>query len=392
MNGAIPIYAFDIIDENNIINNELEREYRLASKNKLLTCCGCGSPIMFKFKNLDKMKPHFSHYSSSGNEGCSYGKETEEHIEGKKILLSHMRKLYPNLFYEMRYYIKSINRYADLYFKSDDKELIIEFQRTDLDVNTINEKFKDYKSLDVSILWVFSEEYDSLQKVLREYNLSFTRRSVLNNFNNRLTLLNVANKEITILSKMLYKDKETQRIVLDKIFHETYLLDDIRINLDGSIQSSFDENLKLAKNKFITDHEDRLRKEKEDQEAREKLRIKRHSEKNLILNNRLKEKSKKYDERIKKFDVREYIKNCEKIPQNNIKNLNSNKKSSMYLLHKKNIEGILQGEKTDLVNIICEGFKTNEDYVDDIIDILNIEIKNGNKKARNLLKKFESHR
>ena len=110
MNGAIPIYAFNIIDENNIINNELEREYRFASKNKLLTCCGCGSPIMFKFKNLDKRKPHFSHYSSSGNEGCSYGKETEEHIEGKKLLLDHMRKFYPNLFYEMRYYIKFINK------------------------------------------------------------------------------------------------------------------------------------------------------------------------------------------------------------------------------------------------------------------------------------------
>ena len=382
MNGAIPIYAFNIIDENNIINNELEREYRFASKNKLLTCCGCGSPIMFKFKNLDKRKPHFSHYSSSGNEGCSYGKETEEHIEGKKLLLDHMRKFYPNLFYEMRYYIKFINRYADLYFKYDDKELIIEFQRTDLDINTINEKFKDYKSLDVNILWVFSEEYDSLQKVLREYNLSFTRRSVLNNFNNRLTLLNVANKEITILAKMLYKDKETQRIVLDEIFHETYLLNDIKINLDGSIQSSFDENLKLAKNKFITDHKDRLRKEKEDQEAREKLRIKKQSEKNLIIKNRLKEK----------INADHYVEKGAELSENKLQDKSFKKRSGQYRAHKKVINDILKGDNLELIDDICEGFRMNLYYVDEIIDILSIEIKNGNKKARNLLKKFESYR
>ena len=105
-----PIYSFDILGRNNTIKIEIEKTFRFASKQGLLKCSDCGNQVIFRFNDLEKRKPHFSHLNKGDTEGCSYGKETEEHIEGKKILLNRMRELYPDIYHQIRYKVKSINR------------------------------------------------------------------------------------------------------------------------------------------------------------------------------------------------------------------------------------------------------------------------------------------
>lgn len=105
-----PVYSFDILGINNIIELDIEKTFRSASKQGLLKCSDCGNPVIFRFNDLEKRIPHFAHLNKGNTESCGCGKETEEHIEGKRILLNRMRELYPNIYHQMRYKVKSINR------------------------------------------------------------------------------------------------------------------------------------------------------------------------------------------------------------------------------------------------------------------------------------------
>lgn len=94
------IYAFNIVGNNETINYAIEREWRKAGENNELLCDECGAPVIFRYGKI--YKPHFAHKSEfQGVNCCSYSTETEEHIEGKKILLNYMQKLYPDIFGEI---------------------------------------------------------------------------------------------------------------------------------------------------------------------------------------------------------------------------------------------------------------------------------------------------
>lgn len=240
-----PIYSFDILGRNNTIKIEIEKTFRFASKQDLLKCSDCGNQVIFRFNDLEKRKPHFSHLNKGDTEGCSYGKETEEHIEGKKILLNRMRELYPDIYHQMRYKVKSINRYADLFFKLEDQQLIIEFQRTDLDFELFEEKTRNYNSINISNLWLLSGRKEDLKNITREYSLTFFQRINLNNTSKPILFLDVENRTITMMAKIIYKDKEENEITMDRIFYKTYPVDNLIIKLDGTISQILKSVIKL---------------------------------------------------------------------------------------------------------------------------------------------------
>ena len=191
-------------------------------------------------------------------ESCSYGKETEEHIEGKRILLNRMRELYPNIYHQMRYKVKSINRYADLFFQLDDQQLIIEFQRTDMDFRIFEEKLKDYNSININNIWLLSGSKEDLKNITREYSLTFFQRVNLNSTSKPILFLDVDNRTITMMAKIVYEDKKTSEIIMDRIFYKTYPVDNLIIKLDGTIESDFEESYKAERLNFIKEYQEKL--------------------------------------------------------------------------------------------------------------------------------------
>lgn len=257
LNGK-PIYSFDILGDNGTIKHQVEREYRSSSNQGLLKCPECSGAVIFKFRNLDKMVPHFSHLNSGDNEGCSYGRETEEHIEGKKILLDRMRVLYPNIYHQMRYKVKEVNRFADLFFKLDDQQLIMEFQRTELDFRRFEDKIKDYNSLGINSLWFLSGSREDFSKIHREYNLPFFQRVNLYTITKPLLFLNTNEKTITMMAKLVYRNPRTDEVTMDKMFYKTYPIDEVIIRLDGTIESDFSDSFEVEQQSFIKECQEKI--------------------------------------------------------------------------------------------------------------------------------------
>ena len=225
------INAFAVWDEeNDIINEDMELEWKRAGKRGLLTCVECGHLVSFKVKDPHKKRPHFFHKVMKGAiRECNYNEESEEHIRGIGIILDYMKEAYKNIKYEFRYKLSN-NKYADLYFEFDDgNKLAIEFERQDLDFEYWEEKHNSLKSLNINDLWFI--KMDNSEDINKLYDLSFYKRVVLNN-TKELLLLNIENRTVTMARKMEYRD-EFNMIIDNNVFKHTYKLSDTKVLSSG---------------------------------------------------------------------------------------------------------------------------------------------------------------
>ncbi len=262
------IYAFNVVGSNETINYNVEREWRKAGERDELLCDECDSPVIFRCGKI--YKPHFAHKSEfQGGNHCAYSNETEEHIAGKKILLNYMQNIYPDVFAEIRYKLPE-RRKADLYFKfKDGQELIIEFQRQRLSVSYWDEKREFYKRLGLNNIWFLSGKREQFDELIREYQLSFWNRMVLNDSDNMILFLDIDTEEVTIIKKITVVNEESNEIIYDRLFSKTYQLNEIKILPDGSIECDFNEGFNLEKTKFAQAY---LEQEKREQEQKERIK------------------------------------------------------------------------------------------------------------------------
>lgn len=365
------VYSFDILGINNIINFDIEKGFRSASKKGLLKCSDCGNPVIFRFNDLEKRIPHFAHLNKGNTESCGYGKETEEHIEGKRILLNRMRELYPNIYNQMRYKVKSINRYADLFFQLDDQQLIIEFQRTDLDFQLFEEKSKNYDSINMNNLWLLSGNKEVLKDITREHRLSFFERIHLNIANKPILFLDVENRTITMMAKIVYEDKETKEITMDRIFYKTYPVDNLIIKLDGTIESNFEESYKIERLKFIKEHQEKLELEK-------KLRM----EKSYELERLNLEKKTSINNKI---DSTRNIEGYKKKYKSEIKPELRGIHYKVYKIHVDNLLNNYTEDLFEMISLVCNNNITINQIVKELLDA---KINEGNMEAKDILNKI----
>jgi len=389
------IYAFDILGKNDTVLFEREKEYRRASKKNLLKCCGCGGTVIFKFRDLEKRIPHFAHLNQSNTKSCSYGNETEEHIEGKRIILNRMRELYPDIHNQMRYKIKTINRYADLFFQLNDQQLIIEFQRTDLDFDIFEEKIKDYHLSSINSLWLLSGIKEDFENITREHSLTFFQRVNLNAENRPLLFLDVDNRTITMMSKFEYKIKETKEVYMDKLYYKTYSVDDIIIKLNGVIECDFEESCRTEKTKFFKECQERV-------EIEEKNQINKTFSSNFEEYNSAEQMNLFEDrgERIKLEKKRSIDKNADS-SENGEKRLNENylkrNKSKInpesidinHKIYKSLVENLLNNYTEDLHHTILGACYNNSSICEIVKKHLEEAIDRGNKKAKTILNSLD---
>ena len=349
-----PIYSFDILGKNNTLKLDIEKTFRSASKQGLLKCSDCGNSVIFKFNDIEKRIPHFAHLNSGNAENCSYGKESEEHIEGKKIVLNRMRELYPNIYHRMRYRVKSINRFSDLYFQLNEQELIVEFQRTALDFNLFEEKSQNYDSIYINNIWLLSGNKEDLKDITREYGLTFFQRINLNKTNKPVLFLDVENRTITMMAKIVFEDKEINEVTMDKIFHKTYPVDDLIINIDGTIESDFEFSYEAVKLNFIEEYQEKLDIEK-------KLQV-----------------DKKMDSTI----------NLEKYKKKHKREIRPDLRSISYKIYKGHINTLINNYNNDLFETILLACNNNITVYQIVRELLEEIINTGNNDARTLLNRI----
>lgn len=301
------IYAFNVIGKNDTINYIIEKDWKRAGETSQLRCDECEAPVIFRCGKINK--PHFAHKSDfQGGNPCTYSDETEEHIEGKKLLLNYMKELYPDVQGEMRHKLPE-RKSADLYFKfSDNQELVIEFQRQRLSVRYWDNKREFYDKICLNNIWFLSGKKEELNELIREYQLSFWNRMVLNDSDNKILFLDVDKKEITIISKITVRDDETNEVVYDNLYNKTYSLNSIKIFPTGVIECDFYEGYNEDKDKFVqayleqkqieNEKKEQLRKELIEQKNRE-AREKEMQRKTLAERELLKKIAEEQDKKIK---------------------------------------------------------------------------------------------
>lgn len=163
-----------------IINifDETEETFRKWSKEGKLRCIheGCKTPIM-RYANGDYKMPYFSHVDNSGcdfsedgygRESGKYNAETKrEHSLGQYKLAGWIRKIKGVTDLQLEKIIEESNQRADIYFKYNNEEYIIEYQCTP-QATKYNERHELYRLNKINDIWVFGTKKYSIEELLKE--------------------------------------------------------------------------------------------------------------------------------------------------------------------------------------------------------------------------------
>jgi hypothetical protein len=392
--NSTPIYAFNVKGKNETINYTVEKEWKKAGEMNQLICDECEAPVIFRCGKINI--PHFAHKSDlQGGNHCTYCNETEEHIAGKKLLLNYMKSLYPGIYAEMRYKLPERKR-ADLYFRfTNGQELIIEFQRQRLSVSYWDNKRDFYNKLGLDNIWFLSGKKEELEDLIREYQLTFWNRMVLNDSNNTILYLDVEQKQITIIKKITVIDNDTSELIYDQLFNRTYPLTDIKILPDGSIDCNFNDTFNAERHKFVQQYLEQKRREAEDKERLrhelEEQEIRKNEEREKREQQRLEQLAKKQEEVKEKDDnldvwneigysKKSYVQNAYKSAPK--KNYSVYIRNDEYYKDKVNkaVLGYKYG-KENLVRILKNGGSTEYNIIKNLFEE---QINKGNIKAKKI--------
>ena len=163
-----------------IINifDETEETFRKWSKEGKLRCIheGCKTPIM-RYANGDYKMPYFSHIDNSGcdfseddygRESGKYNSKTKrEHSLGQYKLAGWIRKIKGVTDLQLEKIIEETNQRADIYFKYNNKEYVIEYQCTP-QATKYNERHELYRLNKINDIWIFGTKKYGIEELLKE--------------------------------------------------------------------------------------------------------------------------------------------------------------------------------------------------------------------------------
>ncbi|WP_019240510.1 MULTISPECIES: competence protein CoiA family protein [Bacillus] len=138
----------------------------LKNREKQFYCPCCGSRVFLK---AGKIK--VAHFAHKANESCSYATEgeTEEHLLGKQLLYTWLRK--QNLNVQMEKFFPSFKQRADLYVENDGKKFAIEYQCSIISPEDIKKRTVFYRKNGVTPIWILSSRHLKIKRPT-EYILS----------------------------------------------------------------------------------------------------------------------------------------------------------------------------------------------------------------------------
>lgn len=229
------IYSFDIKNEYGNEEIDISEEYRKAGQTGLLTCEECGTPVYLK---AGKTRiPHFAHKDS--NRSCFFKEnknESEEQKKGKILLYKWLCNQYDYVYIDKKYE----NRRANISVVTDSGIIALQFIRNERSLSEWDEKRIDYINLGIKDLYFFSTN-DFENK-----NSGELFRKIVQKYSNDMTIKMIdTGKNELMLMRYIDINDDQDKLFYSKLFCKTYNIYDTKLNIDGVIQSDFeDEYLK----------------------------------------------------------------------------------------------------------------------------------------------------
>ncbi|MBV7276054.1 hypothetical protein JMF89_01250 [Clostridiaceae bacterium UIB06] len=238
-----------------------------ASQNRQLVCEECGDIVILRAGN-DKV-PHFAHKNK--NESCyweKYGKkETEEHKKGKSIIYQYLKEKYIDAEISVNYRHSNIRR-SDVFakFKSG-TQLAVEFLRIDMKITDWKEKHDFYKSNNINNIWLLSTKEYNKQDIKNVSIDFFEKFLAYKSDDDIIKFLNTKQQSIILIKKMEYKG----RAYYKELFTKEYKIQDILIDMHGTINCDFKIQYDKAYQNFINNV---LKREKTKKKAKSDKKFK----------------------------------------------------------------------------------------------------------------------
>lgn len=232
------ICSFDVKNKYGNYETEIYEEYKKAGQTGLLKCEECGTVVFLKAGN--KKVPHFAHKDSNRN--CYYElhkNESEEQKKGKFILYKWLAEQYDNVHIDKRY----SNRRANVSLESEKGIVALQYFRNERSLNEWNEKREDYLELGIKDLYFFSfKEFNKENKISEEQFRKIVQKYSSDNI---IKMLDTDTNELLLMRYMDFNDKNGN-LFYSRLFSKSYNIYDVKLTLDGIIESNFEDEYKIA--------------------------------------------------------------------------------------------------------------------------------------------------
>ena len=119
-------------------------------KVKDYVCPICGGKVIYK--QGTKIQSHFAHAKNCNCQYDNYKKESEEHLNTKKKLYEHFKKMYRTVEVEHLFKTNDSVQIADVYIK--DREVAFEYQRSVIPFEVIKERTIGYEKAGIKPIWL----------------------------------------------------------------------------------------------------------------------------------------------------------------------------------------------------------------------------------------------
>ncbi len=154
-------------DDKETIFNALDDDIEKA---KEYHCPVCKGKVIFR-KGV-KVQSHFAHVKNCSCEYNTYKTENSKHLETKKNLYNHFKKIYNNVEVEYVFKTQDSVQIADVYIK--DINVAFEYQRSVIPYELIEERTRGYEKARIKLIWLI--DTNKFIKELRYYNgISYIR-------------------------------------------------------------------------------------------------------------------------------------------------------------------------------------------------------------------------
>lgn len=154
---------------NSIINtiDNLDSDIRKWSDKGIIKCPYCGNKMVFRNGKI-KVK-HFSHVHKCSVKYYYYENETNEHMQGKKLLYEWLKKQdnIDNL--KMEAWVPETHQRPDIYFEQNNKRFVVEYQCSPISSEYL-ERHKLYQLAGINDIWILgTEKYKNSHKFIEKY-------------------------------------------------------------------------------------------------------------------------------------------------------------------------------------------------------------------------------
>jgi competence protein CoiA len=124
---------------------------RIRSKGLSFLCPQCSSALNLRIGSQNI--PHFAHLSHSDCEVAKH--ESPEHLLSKQLLYDRVNLLYAGV--RLEHYIKELKQIADIYVKTDTREIAIEIQCSSIPIPEIEQRTHGYQRQGITPFWILTQ-------------------------------------------------------------------------------------------------------------------------------------------------------------------------------------------------------------------------------------------